>query len=130
MADKSRQRLALALDDLEGFENNNPEVDTALLEKVSTAAGFNRQAPAKDAKPIKKSPQPTSVKTETAEKQTIEYTRRRRATGRTHPFNTKIRPETYDLICQFSDKFSDEEDRPVSMAEVLERALKALSEKT
>lgn len=125
MADKSRQRLALALDDLDNHVNSNPEVDTALLEEVSKAAGFSRQAPINEKKP-KSKPKATD---KPEEKQTIEYTRRRRATGRTHPFNTKVRPETYDLICQFSDKFSDEEDRPVSMAEVLERALKALGDK-
>ena len=129
MADKSRQRLALALDDLDNHVNSNPEVDTALLEEVSKAAGFSRQAPINEKKPKSKPKSKPKATDKPEEKQTIEYTRRRRATGRTHPFNTKVRPETYDLICQFSDKFSDEEDRPVSMAEVLERALKALGDK-
>lgn len=52
--------------------------------------------------------------------------RKRAKTGRTHPFNTKIKIETYDELCMIADSATQEEGRPVSLAEVLERAVEAL----
>jgi hypothetical protein len=52
--------------------------------------------------------------------------RTRAKTGRTHPFNTKIKPDTYDELCNLADSATREEGRPVSLAEILERAVDAL----
>ena len=54
--------------------------------------------------------------------------RKRAKTGRTHPFNTKIKPDTYDELCHLADDATREEGRPVSLAEILERAIDALKE--
>jgi hypothetical protein len=55
-----------------------------------------------------------------------ERPRRHRAkTGRTYPFNTKIKPETYEKICTLADTATDREGRPVSLAEIIERALES-----
>lgn len=54
--------------------------------------------------------------------------RTRIKTGRTYPFNTKIKPETYELICQLSDEATEREQRPVSMAEIIERSLDVFKE--
>lgn len=60
----------------------------------------------------------------------VKRPRRRRAkTGRTYPFNTKIKPETYDKICDLADTATVKEGRPVSLAEIIERAIEALETK-
>ncbi len=106
-AKQSETRTRISLDDFTPEEP--PEVNKELLREVSSRAGFG----ARDNKAPEKSP-------------SVPMRRARRATGRTYPFNTKLKPETYNLICNLSDEMSDEEDRPVSMAEVLERALAEL----
>ena len=52
--------------------------------------------------------------------------RARARTGRTHAFNTRIKPETYQDICTLADEATQQEDRPVSLAEIIERGIEAL----
>lgn len=86
------------------------------VEEISHQAGFTaRRAPA------------PSVSVREDEPSQLARPRRRRAkTGRTFPFNTKIKPEIYDQICALADQATTEEGRPVSLAEIIERAVEAL----
>ncbi len=105
-----RAKLSLDLDSLDSMPINGPE--PAKIEALSEASGFNKRE-------WPKTPQTTS-QTPSAPKP---KPRKRRTTGRTYPFNTKIKPEAYMLLGSLADELSEAEDRPVSMAEVLERAL-------
>ena len=49
-----------------------------------------------------------------------------RRTGRTHPVNTNIKPEYNDALMELVAQLSEREGRPVSKAEVLERAIELL----
>ena len=55
--------------------------------------------------------------------------RRRAKTGRTYPFNTKLKEETYEAICMLADSLTEKEGRPVSLAEVIERSIELLKKK-
>lgn len=102
-------RAALDLSDLGGL-SVAPASDRKAREKlkeVSEASGFPSREPAPK-KPARR------------------RARKRPTTGRTYPFNTKIRPETYDKIVELSEKSSEREGRIVSMAEIIERAIAAL----
>jgi hypothetical protein len=89
------------------------------IQEISERSGFRAMsAPAKR----------TGV-TEKAKKvieEDMRPSRKRAKTGRTHPFNTKIKSITYDELCFLADSATQEEGRPVSLAEILERAVEAL----
>ena len=105
-----RAKLSLDFDDEEITEPPREEIDRKVKE-ISEKTGFVSQSP-------------SSRKTQAVPRRT----RRARAkTGRTYPFNTKIKPETYDMICDLADRATEEEDRPVSLAEIIERSVAALS---
>lgn len=55
--------------------------------------------------------------------------RRRAKTGRTYPFNTKLKEETYEAICMLADSLTEKEGRPVSLAEVIERSIELLKKR-
>ena len=98
------------------------EVVTQKIEEVSQKSGFVTKSPKTAAQPSVAVPVPVSASAS-------RNGRKRASTGRTMPFNTRMRPERYDEICQLSDRFTAEEGRPVGMAEVLERAVDALQAK-
>ena len=109
-----RAKLSLNFDDEELAEDSREEIDRKIHE-ISEKAGFISKAPI--------------VNNKTKANTTAHVLRPRRTrakTGRTYPFNTKIKPETYDLICEIADTSTEEEGRPVSLAEVIERAMDAL----
>ncbi len=105
---EERAKLSLDLDGLESTPVASP--DRSKIEEISETSGFKSRAQPKT-QPTKS---PTKPKTKA---------RKRRTTGRTYPFNTKIKPEAYQLLGDLADTLSETEGRPVSMAEVLERAL-------
>ena len=84
------------------------------VRRLAEVTGFTGNA-------VQSSPEQKAAVTENHS--VVKPRRRRRPTGRTYPFNTKLKPETYNLICELSDEMSDEQGRPISMAEVLEQAL-------
>ncbi|HEY5792230.1 MAG TPA: hypothetical protein VIS74_02965 [Chthoniobacterales bacterium] len=108
------------------LEEDDPEVSKETVERkiqeISKKSGFTARAStgAPGEKPL-----PVLKKAAAIE----ERPRRRRAkTGRTYPFTTKIKPETYAKICTMADEATDREGRPVSLAEIIERALESLAE--
>jgi hypothetical protein len=109
--ENERAKLSLDFDDVEeGAPMSRPEIEQR-VEQISEEVGFRSRspltAPAKSELTLPEQPK----------------RRTRIKTGRTYPFNTKIKPETYELICQLSDEATEAEQRPVSMAEIIERAL-------
>jgi len=115
-SDNDRAKLNLNFDGAEeGAPMTRPEIEQR-VQQISEEAGFHRR-----------SPSATFPKSElTLPDQPKRRTRMK--TGRTYPFNTKIKPETYELICRLSDEATEREQRPVSMAEIIERSLDALKE--
>jgi hypothetical protein len=105
--------------ELEDEEPEAKQVFEQKIETISEKAGFaRRQAP----KPARQEP-----KAQAAASAVEERPRRQRArTGRTYPFNTRIRPDTYDTICRLADQATATEGRPVSLAEIIERAIASL----
>jgi hypothetical protein len=89
------------------------------VEEISEQAGFKSRVSPKSV------PEPEVSTNETARVDRRARTR----TGRTYPFNTKIKPETYDVITAISDKMTQEEGRYVSLAEVIEKAIELLENK-
>lgn len=92
------------------FDDNHDEEEKEIrkkIESISEEAGFNSRSPL------------NKPKTETHRVDRRTRTR----TGRTYPFNTKIKPETYDDIVKISDQLSISEDRYVSLAEVIEKSI-------
>ena len=104
---EERAKLSLDLGDLESKAVNGPEPEK--IEELSQASGFTSRAESKQVSTKTTAPKPKP--------------RKRRKTGRTYPFNTKIKPEAYELLGSLADHLSENEGRPVSMAEVLERSL-------
>ncbi|WP_282610997.1 hypothetical protein [Pelagibius sp. Alg239-R121] len=103
-------RAALDLSDLDASTPAPVPKDpasVAAIKQASDQAGF----PSRD--PAPKRPRAKRVRT-------------RPKTGRTYPFNTKIKPETYDKICELADTATETEGRVVSMAEIIERAVHSL----
>lgn len=103
-----RRKLDLNFD--EDGSNQNKEEVRRKIEEISEQAGFKSRSAAKKEEPARLD------------------RRSRTRTGRTYPFNTKIKPETYDRIVQLSDQMSQDEDRYVSLAEVLEQAIEKFDE--
>lgn len=96
-------RATLALDDLDSAPAP-PVRDAQAVRSAAEASGFTSREPRRTKKP------------------TVQKHRRPR-TGRDYPFNTKIKPQCYELLSRLSYELTEEEGRVVSMAEVLERAL-------
>jgi len=115
----TRQKLSFDLgDDEDDVFEPSPEEIKAKAKKISKKAGFTATSPKK------------VVNKNTQEKAPVVPIRRTRArTGRTHAFNTRIKPETYNDICMLADQATVDEDRPVSLAEIIERGIEALKNK-
>lgn len=106
--DQGRAKLSFDLD-----EDPSSESIDHKIQQISKKSGFTARAvPTEDLGPIQK------------------RARHRAKTGRTYPFNTKVRPETYEKICALADAATIREGRPISLAEIIERALKSLEEKS
>jgi len=121
-AQEDRARLSLDFDDDEE-DMQAKEAMNRKIEKISEESGFVARAPSRAPAGL---PKPAPGGTEAAP---ARVKRRRAKTGRTYPFNTKIKPETYDEICLLADTATEEEGRPVSLAEIIERAVEALKAK-
>ncbi|MAZ78127.1 MAG: hypothetical protein CMF39_05560 [Legionellaceae bacterium] len=117
-SDDGRAKLSL---DIGGLDTTPAEeIDPSKLEAVSEAAGFTKRETAP--KIVKPETAAKPVEPKPATKPKVKQ-RKRRTTGRTYPFNTKIKPEAYQQLGDIADDLSEEEGRVVSMAEVLENAL-------
>jgi len=107
--DQGRAKLSFDLDE----DDSSSESIDHKIQQISKKSGFTARAvPTEDLGPIQK------------------RARHRAKTGRTYPFNTKVRPETYEKICALADAATIREGRPISLAEIIERALKSLEEKS
>jgi len=105
------------------FPEDEPELTREAkqekLREINEKGGWNRatrRAPANSEAAV--SPKPAAQQKRTR--------RRRQKTGRTFPFSTKIKEETYDTILSLADKATEKEHRPVSLAEIIERAVENL----
>ena len=92
------------------------------VEAISREVGFNARV----------TPTPTASDTTDTQQHALPRTdrRARTKTGRTYPFNTKIKPETYDTIAALSDRMTEREGRYVSLAEVIEKAVALLDDRS
>lgn len=117
--ERAKLNFDLDDDDVSAAASLPREIVTQKIEEVSQKSGFITKSP-------KTSVQPSAAVLAPDPAPMVRTGRKRASTGRTMPFNTRMRPERYDEICQLSDRFTAEEGRPVGMAEVLERALDAL----
>ena len=118
-AQEGRQRLSFDFDD--DTELLDKEEVKRKIEDISEKAGFVSRAPKK-----------REIDAQTQVSNTENAVRQRgfRArTGRTFSFGTKLREETYLKICALSDKASEDERRPVTIAEILERSIELLEKK-
>lgn len=125
---EARARLSF---DLEEDDLSQPSVEASKeavekkVQEISKKSGFTATVAPKAA------PAPVVVPP-VADLQTagdFKKIRRRAKTGRTYPFNTKLKEETYETICTLADNFTEKEGRPVSLAEVIERGMELLKKK-
>lgn len=117
---EGRARLSFDLDDDE--TDNGKEEIVRKVEEISVRSGFVARA----SRPVKK-----RENFQQTEEQAVTRSRRTRPrTGRTYPFNTKLKQATYDKICDLADSATENEGRPVSLAEIIERAIYLLEQKT
>lgn len=126
-APEARQKLNFDFDEEPAVETK--EELQRKIEDISERSGFNARAPqarqAVSPKPV--AAPATPKKAEPAAALVPAKQRRRRAkTGRTFPFATKLREDTYDKICALADFASEKEGRPVTLAEVIERGMDVL----
>lgn len=111
-----RQKLSFDIDDDYADQNEpSPEEIKLKAKQIGEEAGFT--AAVSNKRSNENSIQESSV---------APVRRTRARTGRTHAFNTRIKPETYQDICTLADEATQQEDRPVSLAEIIERGIEAL----
>lgn len=109
-----RQKLAF---DIEEDAPMGPQEEVRKIEEISEKAGFSARVA-----PVARKLDPAKVTAPQKKPEVAVKPRRVRATtGRTYPFNTKIREETYDTICRLADEATRQEGRVVSLAEIVER---------
>lgn len=118
-ANEEEERAVISLDlgDLGTSAADTPAPDPEKIEQLSVDSGFGARA-----KP-KTTEQPPAKTTRATKPATAKPKDRRRRSGRTHPFNTKIKPEAHQQLVEIADRLSDQEGRVVTMAEVIEKAL-------
>lgn len=123
-----RARLSFDLDE-EDFSPQpvepSKEVVAQKVQEISKKSGFTATVTHKEAPAPIVVPSPSILQTPTDFKKI----RRRAKTGRTYPFNTKLKEETYETICMLADSLTEKEGRPVSLAEVIERSVELLKKK-
>jgi hypothetical protein len=123
-----RARLSFDLDE-DDFLPSAVEPSKELVEKkvqeISKKSGFTATVAPKEV-PASIVVPPVAVMQTTPDFKKI---RRRAKTGRTYPFNTKLKEETYESICTLADSLTEKEGRPVSLAEVIERSIDLLKKK-
>jgi hypothetical protein len=114
-AAESRQKLSF---DIEDDTPLGPIAEARKIEEIGEKAGFR----ARVAPPVARKLDPSKVAPVEKKAEVAAKPRRVRATtGRTYPFNTKIREATYDAICRLADEATAQEGRVVSLAEIVER---------
>ncbi|MDD3020656.1 MAG: hypothetical protein PHX61_06710 [Alphaproteobacteria bacterium] len=128
---ESRARLSFDLDDEEfsapPVVEQPKDVIEKKVEEISKKSGFTATVSPKKMVPAPVTiPPPASVQEISGETRKV---RRRAKTGRTYPFNTKLKEETYNLICDLADQATEKEGRPVSLAEIIERSVDLLEKK-
>lgn len=126
---ETRARLSF---DLEDDEPNAPvlaqpkEAVVKKVQEISQKSGFTATvAPRAEPAPIII----PAAAMDAAASDIQKKVRRRAKTGRTYPFNTKLRESTYEDICLLADDASEKEGRPVSLAEIIERGTELLKKK-
>lgn len=126
---EARARLSFDLEE-DDFSSPSVEASKEVVEKkvqeISKKSGFTATVASKTTSV------PLIVPPPAADLQTagdFKKIRRRAKTGRTYPFNTKLKEETYETICTLADSFTEKEGRPVSLAEVIERGMELLKKK-
>lgn len=104
------------------FDDSPPELEQNIhqkIEEISERAGFKTRSPQ-----YKPQDKPLTI----ANDKLIQR-RHRRKTGRTLPFSTKLREDTYNKICLMADVATENENRPVTLSEILERSIDLLEKK-
>jgi hypothetical protein len=112
----TRQKLSF------DFDDDQPEVDQNIhqkIEEISERVGFKSRSPQY---------KPREQSLIVANDKPIQR-RHRRKTGRTLPFSTKMREDTYAKICFMADIATENEGRPVTLSEILERSIDLLESK-
>ena len=125
--EEGRAPLDLNIDDLPP-PREKPKLSKEAKLAAGVAAGFTdgETETVEPAVALSTKPKPTKKPATTAGTE-----RPWRRTGRTHPVNTNIKPEYNDALMELVALLSEREGRPVSKAEVLERAIELLrSEQT
>lgn len=118
-----RQKLAFDIDDEPPM---GPQEEARKIEEISEKAGFS----ARVAPPARKLDPAKVTTTQKKPEVTVKRRRVRATTGRTYPFNTKLREETYDTICRLADEATRKEGRNVSLAEIVERGTALLDKQS
>ena len=121
------ERGSLGLDDLLDDKMDAPAPEE--VEKIAEKTGFGRTHGKAKPEPASSAPVAKSKGKVQAETKPKTRSRPRRKTGRTLAICTNIKPSVHEQWLDLVDDFSDREDRPVSKAEVLERAITALFQK-
>ncbi len=120
-APQERAKLSFDLRDDEDAKLSEKEAITQTVREISEKSGF--KATATPSASPEKPPGPARKNSQSSAR----GDRRRRAkSGRTYPFNTKIKEETYNDICSLADAATARENRPVSLAEIIERSVDVL----
>lgn len=128
-APETRARLSFDLDDEDVSSSpiaQEKEMVVRKVQEISRKSGFTATvAPRAEPEPIIV----PAAAIDMTVNDGLKKTRRRAKTGRTYPFNTKLREATYEDICMLADKASEKEGRPVSLAEIIERGMDLLKKK-
>lgn len=129
---ETRARLSFDLDDEEfsppPVVEQPKEVIEKKVEEISKKSGFTATvSPKKVAVAPIIVPAPVQAQEMDGGARKV---RRRAKTGRTYPFNTKLKEDTYNMICELADHATEKEGRPVSLAEIIERSIDLLEKKS
>ena len=121
------ERGSLGLDDLRDDMIDAPAPEE--VNKIAEKSDFGRTHGKPKPEPASSAPVAKSKGKAQTETKPKTRSRPRRKTGRTLAICTNIKPSVNEQWLDLVDTYSDREDRPVSKAEVLERAISALFQK-
>ena len=107
----SRAAFDLNLDAI-AEERKKPKLTRKELDEAGAEAGFTNK--------------PTTAAKKQTKQRRAQRERPWRRSGRTALVSTKIKPAANDLLMSLVSSFSEHEQRPISKAEVIERALALL----
>lgn len=124
---KAGERGSLGLDNLLDDKIDAPAPEE--VKKIAEKTGFGRTHGKAKPTPASSTPVAKPKGKAQTEIKPKDRSRPRRKTGRTLALCTNIKPSVHEQLLDLVDAYSDREDRPVSKAEVLERAITALFQK-